>query len=101
MPEQLDLFTEGRARRDAGLALLDDDTYETDLWLLRAREAALFLASTNGTVTIDEVRDEVGDPPNPNLCGLVFRTGWKFTGEMVESTRPERHGAWNRKWRRD
>ena len=102
MPNQPALpFTEGRARRDAGLALLDDDTYETHPWLLDARRVAMALFARDGWVTIDRVREYVGDPPKPNMAGAVFRHGWVSTGEMIQSERPERHGAWNRKWRRD
>ena len=99
-PSQLDLFTDGRQRRDAGLDLLDHPDYEPDPWLVKARHVAGEIADRRGTVSADDVRAAIGDPPNKNLPGAIFRTGWTWTGRMVKCDRPSRRDSWNREWRR-
>lgn len=63
-------------------------------WLNQARAAAKRLAASNGTVTIDQVRD-VCPPPDdvdPRVMGAVLRTGKDFvrigycTADRPEST---------------
>lgn len=85
--------------RDNALALFDDDTYEIDPWLLEARSAASSIWVQKGWVTIDDVREFVGDPPKPNMAGAVFRKGWKLISYQP-SSRPARHanrvGVWER-----
>lgn len=73
-------------------------------WTARAL-TAIGNALRGWTITADYLRRGIGDPPNPNVIGAVFRTAKRqglirYTGEQVLSTRPETHGRYIRVWER-
>jgi hypothetical protein len=82
---------------DAALENAEDWATDAHRWI-----AELLFPGVH--LTAESLRRAVGDPPNPNAMGAVFRsaaraglitcTGWQT------SKRPERHGAVIREWRR-
>jgi hypothetical protein len=74
-------YAEAQRRRDAGLDLVEGNYPD---YLSRARVAARAVAIREGEVTINEVRQRVGPPPegvHPNVMGAVFRgREWSLIG---------------------
>jgi alkylated DNA nucleotide flippase Atl1 len=93
---------EGRARRDAGTALVLNAPAQ-DQW----RELAyrwLFELPTGQLVTSTDLIEAIGMPPSPNAVGAVMRAAGTQgalvpTDSYVSSTRPSCHAAVVRVWR--
>ncbi len=89
------------ARRDRILAYMAE---HHATWIDVARRTARHLASRNGAVTADDVREflyaaEIR-PKHYNAWGSVFKGGdFEWTGEFRQSAVPEGKGNLQRVWR--
>lgn len=98
-PEPLPLF-DGIAALAAKDEALDAHEERQSGWLQRARAAAWRIAKSRGTVTADDVRHEVGDPPSPNVMGALFRSSeFTWTGHWQRSELVRGKGNMQRVWR--
>jgi hypothetical protein len=69
-------------------------------WVDRARVVALRLCMEWGTITTDDVHHVMEDPPHNNCYGAIFKDKrFVWTGEWVQSKRPEAHARVIRVWR--
>jgi hypothetical protein len=98
-PVQLALT--GLELRDQGIASL-----ERHGWVHEARKAAVLICYRTfdgrryGPVTSDDVHDVMVKPPHPNAYGAIFKDKrFTWTGEWVQSKRPEAHARMIRVWR--
>lgn len=75
---------------------MSNDSLSSRAYLEKAKAAAKDLASKDGLVTIEDVRNVVGAPPshaNPTLMGQVFRgKDWVKVG-TVNATREGRRAS--------
>lgn len=95
--KQTDIFDyiEGQKLRDIGMMI---SASSCPSWLERARSIAICLARLHGEVTINDVYEKVGLPPNPNAAGSVFeRKKFRAVG-IDQSVRKERHAGIIRRW---
>ena len=95
-------LTEGRARRDKGIRLIDTATM-FDPWRHNAERAVRNRCYIGQPFSANEIREDVGDPPRPNMFGSLFKwaersglVGWK--GEMTPSDKPEAHARLVKLW---
>jgi len=93
---------EGRKRRDAGLRLIDTATM-FDPWRGNAERAVRNRCFFGQPFSANEIREDVGSPPRPNMFGSLFKWAerqglveWK--GEMTPSDRPEAHARLTKLW---
>lgn len=95
-------ITEGRARRDRGIRLIDTAT-RFDPWRGNAERAVRHRCDIGQVFSSNEIREDVGDPPRPNMWGSVFKWAereglvtWK--GELTPSDKASAHGRMTRLW---
>ena len=86
----------GRCLRDAAIVKVmrqDPD------WLDNARRVAQSIARERGSVTADDLREFLPEPPHHNLMGAVFAgSEWALVG-YEQSRRPKAHARLLRRWR--
>lgn len=89
---------EGRRRRDRGIRAA---SAKHSAWLVEAREVAVSIARTTGTVNADDLRAAGIVPPqgaSPNVFGGIFKDDrFAFYG-YTHSARPEAHGNLISQW---
>lgn len=88
--ESLRLKDEGMAKAAAPL--------EAKIWIELARLAARKVCEEWGSVTADDIRDKLPEPPSPHCVGSVFKSGFRFTGERRISKHPKNHGRELKVW---
>jgi len=102
MSDQMRLeLGQGPALRDAGTNSVLDKNQE---WALRAERFLHLLAVSGWDFTAEDVTEEIGAPPHPNLMGAVFLRASKAgyivpTGRVVRASRDARHASMLRVWR--
>ena len=85
----------GLQLKEQGIASL-----ERHEWVRIARNEAEHLCQYWGSVTSDDLHDEMAEPPHPNCYGAIFHDKrFVWTGRYVKSTRREAHGREIRVWR--
>lgn len=99
---QLAAIAEEERLKQRGMAVA---AARNDLALEAARTAALELAASRGSVSIDDVRDALADRGIPfvagNWLGSVFKGGgWQPTGEWEPARHAGGHRRMIRTWRR-
>lgn len=82
--------TSGRALRDIQLGLFEIRKSE---FLERCREIAIAIARARGSVSINDIRDQVEIPPgtHPSVLGAVFKRGGFQVVGFTEATHPQAH----------
>lgn len=90
-------IAEGRRRRDEGIRLIDNVT-RLEPWRTNAERAVRSRCELGEPFSSNEIREDVGDPPKPNMFGALFK--WaereglvKWDGHVTHSTKPERHAG--------
>jgi hypothetical protein len=80
----------GAQLRDRGIALVSAGNED---WLYMARSIAAEIATSSGTVTINDLRERVELPEelSPNLWGAVFRSGDFEPVGYTQATHPSAH----------
>ena len=97
MVTSVQLALTGLELRDQGIASL-----ERHSWVDDARMEAERFCRGYGSVTSDDVHFimDVDYPPHPNCWGALFKDRrFIWTGEWVQSKRPEAHARMIRVWR--
>jgi hypothetical protein len=94
---------EAMRRKEAGIHLASQSRAFA---LSVAQQIARAIAETNGTVTSDDVAQQMEAEGIPydslgNAAGAVFRSGFAWTGRVFASSRPSSHGRIIREWRID
>jgi hypothetical protein len=94
--------SEGRRLRDRSLRLIDTAT-RFDPWRNNAERAVRYRVALGEPFSANEIREDVGAPPRPNMFGSLFKWAersalveWK--GEMTPSNRPEAHARLTKLW---
>ena len=71
---------------------------QSAIWLSKAREKAVEIATRQGEVSIEDIYRHIGLPDNPNAAGSVFRgSKWVVVGRC-QSTRPSTHSREVKIW---
>ena len=83
-------IAEGRARRNAQLAMFDVKQGD---FLSRCRELAVAVAKRQGVVSINDVRKEIEVPPgvHPSVLGAVFKDKRFYVAGYTHAEHPGAH----------
>lgn len=73
-------------------------TSEAKAWIDLARFHARQVCLKSGSVTADDIRDLLPEPPTPHCVGSVFKAGFRFSGERRISTHKKNHGRELKVW---
>lgn len=104
-PSRNETLTEGRARRDDGMAKAGTGTpgvLSSD-WRDKAAEAMAELAATGEEFSADDLVEKVGPPPHPNMLGPTF--GNAARADLInavgfrQATRASAHARVQRTWK--
>ena len=102
MSDQMRLdLAQGPALRDAGTNSVLDRNQE---WAQKAERLLFLLAVSGYDFSAEDIYEEIGPPPHPNLMGAVFLRASKAkkivpTGRVVRAERDARHASMLRVWR--
>jgi hypothetical protein len=81
---QTTIFDSLKAKELKEMGMAIAASFPSDEWVVKARSLAVNLARLNGSVTIDDIKAEIGDPPRPNASGSAFKgTGLKPIGHTI------------------